>query len=72
MLVFEPGVVLTDQTRRANGGLWFKNFVEFSECLELLLDSPTVSDALAKSGRAFTIANYSAEVVTSRMLALLA
>lgn len=72
VLVFEPGVVLTDQTRRANGGLWFKNFVEFSECLELLLDSPTVSDALAKSGRAFTIANYSAATVTSRMLALLA
>ena len=72
VLVFEPGVVLTDQTRRANGGLWFNNFVEFSESLDFLLNNSAVSDAIALSGRKFTLANYSAEAVTSRMLTLLA
>lgn len=72
VLVFEPGVVLTDQTRRANGGLWFRNFIEFSECVEFLLSNKAAADSLAASGRAFTLSNYSAATVTSRMLALLA
>lgn len=71
VLVHASGVVLTDQARRSNGGLWFRNFAEFNECLELLLADEAVASALAESGRAFTLANYGAETVTAHMLALL-
>lgn len=71
VLVNASGVVLTDQARRANGGLWFRNFSEFNECVEVLLAQPEVADALAASGRAFTLSNYGAEAVTDRMLRLL-
>ncbi len=72
VLVHAAGVVLTDQARRSNGGLWFGNFSEFNECLELLLSQPEIGDALAAAGRAFTLSSYGAGAVTSRMLALLA
>ena len=72
VLVHSSGVVLTDQARRSNGGLWFGTFTEFNECLELLLSRPEIGDALAASGRAFTLSSYGAEAVTARMLALLA
>ncbi len=71
VLVHGYGHVLREQTRLANGGLWFNYFHEFNECLEFMLDNGDVADALAASGRAFTKANYTAEAVTERMIKLL-
>ena len=72
VLVHANGVVLRAQTKRANGGLWFRDFVDFNECLEVLLRDPALADALGESGRKFTLAEYSPEAVRRRLLETLA
>ena len=72
VLVHADGVVLRAQTRRANGGLWFRDFVDFNECLEVLLADSRLADALGESGRAFTLAEYSPAAVRRRFLETLA
>ncbi len=72
VLVNANGVVLREQTKKANGGLWFRDFVDFHECLEVLLNNPKLADALGESGRAFTLAEYSPEAVRRRFLETLA
>jgi glycosyltransferase involved in cell wall biosynthesis len=66
-LVHAKGVVLQDQCRRANGGLWFRHYPDFEECLLRLLDDKTLRDQLAESGRRFVLDTYSWEAVESRL-----
>lgn len=68
VLVHGNGVVLRAQTIRANGGLWFRDFVEFNECLETLLANKDLADAMGESGRKFTLAEYSPESVRRRFI----
>ncbi|MDD5707491.1 MAG: glycosyltransferase family 4 protein, partial [Kiritimatiellae bacterium] len=70
-LVHAGGAVLRDQCRRAGGGLWFRDYPEFHECLTLLLDQPAIAARLAANGRAFTRREYSPESVRQRLLAAL-
>lgn len=70
-LVFASGEVLTAQTRAAGGGLWFRNCAEFNAALEMLLGDTALASSLGESGRRWTLANYSADAVTSRLLRLL-
>ena len=72
VLVHANGVVLREQTKRANGGLWFRDFAEFNECIEVLLGNPELADALGASGRNFVLAEYSPEAVRRRFLETLA
>ena len=71
VLVHASGEVLREQTKRANGGLWFRDFADFNECLELLLRDKHLSDALGEAGRSFTLDEYSPSAVSSRLMALL-
>lgn len=68
VIVHSCGVVLRSQTSRANGGLWFRDFVEFNECLELLLADKKLADALGESGRKFTLSEYSPDAVRRRFI----
>ena len=72
VLVHAAGVVLREQTRRANGGLWFRDWLEFAECLDTILDNPDLAGRLAENGRAFTLREYSPDTVRARLLAALA
>lgn len=72
VLVHASGVVLREQAKRANGGLWFRDFADFNECLELLLRDKALADALGEAGREFTLAEYSPASVSSRLMSLLA
>jgi len=67
-LVHAKGVVLQDQCRRANGGLWFRHYPDFEECLIRLLDDRKLRDELAASGRNFVLTQYSWAAVEKRML----
>lgn len=70
-LVHAGSAVLKDQCRRANGGLWFKNYPEFEECLLLLLDKPELRATLGQSGRKYVLEEYSWKSVNRRLLAAL-
>ena len=43
--------VLVDQTRRANGGLWYGNAEEFHEALDVFLSHPPIAEAVGLQGR---------------------
>ena len=70
-LVHDRCAVLRDQTRRANGGLWFRDYPEFQECLDLFLGRPGLAARLGASGRAFTLREYAPEAVQERLMAAL-
>lgn len=67
VLVHAMGRVLADQTARASGGLWFRDFAEFSEDVDFLLGNPGAAEALALSGRRFVLENYSSAAVSKRL-----
>lgn len=71
-MVIASGKVLSAQTRAAHGGIWFANCVEFCEAIDFLLDNEKAAAALGEAGRAWTLENYSADAVTSRLVSLLA
>jgi glycosyltransferase involved in cell wall biosynthesis len=70
-LVHDRGVVLRDQTQRAEAGLWFRDYPEFQECLDLLVDQPGLAAQLGASGRAFTLREYSPGAVQARLMSAL-
>lgn len=70
-LVHDRGVVLRDQTQRAEAGLWFRDYPEFQECLDLLVDQPGLAAQMGASGRAFTLREYSPGAVQARLMSAL-
>lgn len=70
-LVHARGEVLRDQCRRANGGLWFRDYPEFEAALLQLLDDSGLCRALAASGRRYVRKVYDPETVTQRLFAAL-
>ncbi len=71
VLVHDRGVVLQDQTERAQGGLWFRDYPDFQECLTLLLEQPALAARLGAAGRTFALQEYSPAAVQARLLAAL-
>ena len=65
-LVHSESPVLVDQCRRSGGGLWFRSYAEFEECLTRLEENDPLRQCLADQGRQFVIDNYSPEIVRAR------
>ena len=53
-----PLSVLKGQTLRADGGLYFHNFDEFSRELSYLLDHADIAQQLGRQGRAYVERHY--------------
>jgi glycosyltransferase involved in cell wall biosynthesis len=66
-LVHACSAVLKDQVRRANGGLWFKNYPQFEVALMRLLEDEPLRRALAASGRAYVRREYDWAAVERRL-----
>jgi glycosyltransferase involved in cell wall biosynthesis len=70
-LVNANSVVLAEHCRAANAGLEYRNYDEFAECLSLLLSNCELRKALGENGRRYVQQNYSSEVITRKLEALL-
>lgn len=55
----------------SNGGLFFTEYFEFVEAIELLLDGAALRQRLAANGRAYVLANFTWERVTENYLEVL-
>ena len=64
--------VTRDHCLASNGGLFFGDFYEFAEALDLLLDDADLRRQLGQRGRAYVLERFSWERVTRNYLDLLA
>lgn len=67
-LVHAKSEVLRDQCLRSGGGLWFRYYPEFEECLLRLLDDADLRRRLGASGGDYVRRHYSWPAVEARML----
>jgi glycosyltransferase involved in cell wall biosynthesis len=70
-LVHGACAVTREHCEAANGGLWFENYFEFVETVELLLGDAGLRRALAASGRAYVLAHFSWPRITDNYLRVL-
>lgn len=63
---------LCDVTRshceKSNGGLFFKDYFEFREILNFLIDNPAARKTLGEQGRQYVLKNYTWENILSKFL----
>jgi glycosyltransferase involved in cell wall biosynthesis len=63
--------VLKGHCIRSNAGLWYKNYDEFSECLNFLYSNKLVLDKMGDNGKKYIEKNYTWEKVEMKYLQLL-
>jgi len=63
--------VLEGQVRRADGGLSYRNFEEFSHSVNMLLERPALGRQLGRQGNAYYLANYTWDRVMGQYRQLL-
>jgi len=63
LLVNGNSPVLMSHCQRSNGGLWYANYGEFRETLNILLADPELRSALGRQGRLYVQSNYRWDLV---------
>lgn len=52
----------------SNGGLWFTNYEEFEECVDLLLRDTKLATRMGENGRRYVLKNYGWDTVTRKYI----
>ncbi len=60
--------VLKGQCQRSNAGLWYKNYKQFREVFNLLLNDADMIKEMGENGRLFFNKNYSWDVIVNKYL----
>ena len=63
--------VLKGHCLRSNGGLWYENYEEFKECLDLLISDDRLRAKMAENGKRYVEENYSWPKIEEKYLRLL-
>jgi glycosyltransferase involved in cell wall biosynthesis len=63
--------VLKCQCIRGNSGLYYENYHEFAECLDVLLENDAMRNTMGKNGMKFVLENYSWEIIEKKYISLL-
>lgn len=58
--------VLVEHCRTSNGGLYFYNYEEFAECLDLMLQDEMLTTGLGKNGEKYVKENYNWDVTMQK------
>jgi len=64
--------VLKGQCLRSNAGLFYENYGEFSQALQLLLSSARLRQALGHNGRNYYLKRYTWEIIENKYLSIVA
>jgi glycosyltransferase involved in cell wall biosynthesis len=70
-LVHGRCAVTRDHCLASNGGLFFEDYFEFAEALDLLARDEALRRQMGEAGRAYVLANYTWDRVTDNYLAVL-
>jgi len=60
-----------EHCRKANGGLYFRDYDEFAACLDVLLTQPGLRERLGRQGRDYVLAHYSWDTIAETYQRLL-
>lgn len=63
--------VLKGHCLRSEGGLYFTDEDYFCECLELLMDNPSLRDGMGRNGRRYVMKNYRRHTLLERTVSFL-
>lgn len=58
--------VTKDHCIKSNGGLYFKNYDEFEDCINFFLKNPALRNKIGENGRNYVLNNYSWDVVLKK------
>lgn len=67
VLVHERCAVTSDHVRRSGGGLWFKSYFEFEECLEIFSRDGALRKKMGTSGRQYVLSEFQWERILENM-----
>jgi glycosyltransferase involved in cell wall biosynthesis len=59
VLVHADCAVTRDHCVKSNGGLFFRNYDEFEECINFYIDNPKIRTIMAENGKLYVNNNYS-------------
>lgn len=68
VLVHAGCAVTVGHCRRSGGGLWFRDFLEYSASVDLLAGDPELRRALGEAGRRYVLAECSWDAVCERIV----
>ncbi len=68
VLVHAGCAVTVGHCRRSGGGLWFRDFLEFSEATDLLAGDPELRRRLGEAGRRYVLAECSWDAVCAHIV----
>jgi len=63
--------VLKGHCRKSNGGLYYRNYAEFKECLNLLLSDSRLRTKMGNNGKRYVEENYGWEIIEKKYRQLL-
>lgn len=72
VLVHSQCAVTRDFARRANGGLYFRNYFEFEGCVQYILTRPEQARTMGQNGGAFVRENFDWDVIVEKYRAFFA
>ncbi len=70
VLVYGGCEVLQGQVSRSGGGLYFNDYYEFEEAVEILRGQPQLRQQMGEAGREYYLENYRWEVIEAKYLRL--
>lgn len=72
VLVHSQCAVTRDFARRANGGLYFRNYFEFEGCVQYILTHPEQARTMGQNGGTFVRENFDWDVIVGKYRAFFA
>jgi glycosyltransferase involved in cell wall biosynthesis len=63
--------VTVEHCQNSQGGLFFKDYLEFEECLLEIKDHPELSEALARNGREYVRSHFHWDLISGRYIQLI-
>jgi glycosyltransferase involved in cell wall biosynthesis len=68
VLVHSDCAVTRDHCVKSNGGLFFKNYNEFEECIDYYISNPKIREAMAENGKKYVEKNYSWDSIVEKYM----
>jgi len=66
VLVHENCAVTRDHCIKSNGGLYFKKYSEFEECINFYINNSRIRNVIAENGRKYVLKTYSWNVIIEK------